>query len=74
MNQTVKCETSANPPRRQRGFRSDKSIEKAIAEVAELLGLPVEAVKLAYPSGVSAHTDSNIGNLRKQWEKWETFG
>lgn len=69
MKGNVPATSRSNPLRRRRRFRSDKSIANVMADMAEQLGLPVEAFGLQYPSGVSAHADSNIGNLRKQWRR-----
>ncbi|MEV8518614.1 hypothetical protein ABZR86_02340 [Dyella marensis] len=56
-------------PRRQTVLHDDGSIQNAVNVIERVFKLPKGSVRLIYPSGVKAHIDSTVGNLRKRWAK-----
>jgi hypothetical protein len=49
---------------------SDWRIGRAEAWIADVLGLPVEAVRLVLPGGKrQARSDKTLGALRRDWSK-----
>lgn len=52
---------------RHRKVRKDASIIAITRKLETLLGLPHGSVKLCYPSGRKARSDSTVGNLQKNW-------
>ncbi len=56
-------------PIRYKVFRSDASIESAQRTIETKFGLPRDSVKLVYPSGRKARSDSTVGTLVGNWEK-----
>ena len=53
---------------RLRKPRSDWRVGRAEAWIADVLGVPVEAVRLVLPGGKrQARSDKTLGALRKDW-------
>ncbi|MFY9268465.1 MAG: hypothetical protein WAO55_01815 [Candidatus Manganitrophaceae bacterium] len=55
-------------PSRFRKFREDASIATAEKTLERLAGLPQGSIKLVFPSGRKARTDSTVGVLIEKWE------
>lgn len=55
-------------PKRFKILRSDASVESATLTITKISGLPRNSIKLVYPSGRKARSDSTIGALVKQWD------
>lgn len=56
-------------PTRYKVLRIDAYIETAQKTIEEKFGLPNGAVKLIYPSGRKARSDSTVGALLNHWER-----
>jgi hypothetical protein len=54
-------------PTRFRKFREDASIATVEKTIAEISGLPEGSVRIVYPSGRKARSDSDVGKLKKYW-------
>lgn len=56
-------------PRRQAKLHDDGSISNAVRQIETVFDLPKGSVRLEYPSGRKARSDSNVGNVRTAWKK-----
>ena len=55
-------------PSRYRKAKSNSSIATVQRTLEAKFGLPEGSVKLVYPSGRKARTDSSVGALRTHWD------
>lgn len=55
-------------PIRCRKFRKDASIASVTRFIEQNFGLPVGSIRIEYPSGRKARTDSAVEYLLKSWE------
>lgn len=55
-------------PTRYRRAKANSSIFSAQKTIEAMFGLPRGSIKLVYPSGRRARTDSTVGVLRDHWE------
>jgi len=55
--------------RRQARLHDDGSISNAVRQIESVFDLPKGSVRLEYPSGRKARSDSNVGNVREAWKK-----
>jgi hypothetical protein len=62
-----RTQLKADGATRHRKVRKDASIVAATRMIEKLFGLPKSSVKLCYPSGRKARSDSTIGALQKNW-------
>jgi hypothetical protein len=53
---------------RLRSPRSDWRLGRAERWIADLLGIPTDAVRLLLPDGRDARSDKTLGSLRKDWK------
>ena len=56
-------------PTRYRVAKKDASIESIQTTLEKKFGLPAGSIKLIYPSGRKARSDSTVGALRAHWER-----
>lgn len=56
-------------PIRYKALRVDARIEAAAKTIEDKFKLPRGSVKLVYPSGRKARSDSTIGALLNRWDK-----
>lgn len=54
---------------RSRKFRDDASIVSVTRSIEEKFGFPKGSVRIQYPSGRKARTDSTLGKLKKAFEE-----
>jgi hypothetical protein len=48
--------------------RSDAPVDSIVKTIEETFNLPIGSVKLQYPSGRKARSDTTINHLRKKWD------
>lgn len=56
-------------PIRFKVFRSDASVQSAQRTLERKFGLPMGSVKVVYPNGRRARSDSTVGALLKYWDR-----
>ncbi len=56
-------------PTRYKALRSTASIQSAQSTVERIFGLPRGSVRLIYPSGRKAYSNSTVGALLTRWAK-----
>ena len=56
-----------DPPRRQRGARSDASVGSIEKDIERTYGLPPDSVQINKPMGRDARSDKTIGKLKKEY-------
>ncbi|BDI07571.1 hypothetical protein CATMQ487_45410 [Sphaerotilus microaerophilus] len=54
---------------RHRAARSDAPVDSIVKKIEKTFKLPEGSVKLQYPSGRKARSDTTINHLRKKWVK-----
>jgi len=64
-------EKRESTPSRYRRAKSDCSIESLQKNIEETFGLPEGSIKIVYPTGRKARTDSDVGALRRSWGRDE---
>lgn len=64
-----KTKTKAESAKRHRTARSDAPVDSIVKKIETMFNLPQGSVKLQYPSGRKARSDSTIGAFRKRWDK-----
>lgn len=63
-----KTKKKAESAKRHRKARSDAPIDSIVKTIEETFNLPEGSVKLQYPSGRKARSDTTINQLRKKWD------
>jgi predicted MarR family transcription regulator len=63
-----KTKKKAESAKRHRTARSDAPIDSIVKAIEETFKLPEGSVKLQYPSGRKARSDTTINQLRKKWD------
>ena len=59
----------AAKPIRYKKAKSDALVPSIQATIEKKFGLPAGSVKLVYPSGRKARSDSTVGAVRAHWDK-----
>ncbi|MEN9866535.1 MAG: hypothetical protein RL748_2125 [Pseudomonadota bacterium] len=62
-----KTKKKAENAKRHRTARSDAPVDSIVKKIEKTFNLPEGSVKLQYPSGRKARSDTTINNLRKKW-------
>jgi len=63
-----KTKRKADNAKRHRPARSDAPVDSIVKKIEEIFNLPDGSVRLQYPSGRKARTDTTIGQLRRKWD------
>lgn len=66
LNKTKKKAESA---KRHRTARSDAPVDSIVKKIEQTFNLPEGSVKLQYPSGRKARSDTTVNHLRKKWNE-----
>jgi hypothetical protein len=59
----------AAKPIRYKRAKSDALVPSIQATIEKKFGLPAGSIKLVYPSGRKARSDSTVGAVRAHWDK-----
>ena len=63
-----KTKSKAENAKRHRSARFDAPVDSIVKKIEKAFDLPTGSVKLQYPSGKKARSDTNIFALRKKWD------
>ena len=63
-----KTKKKAENAKRHRTARSDAPVDSIVKKIEKAFNLPEGSVKLQYPSGRKARSDTTINHLRKNWD------
>ena len=62
-----KTQKKAQSAKRHRTARSDAPVDSIVKKIESMFNLPAGSVKLQYPSGRKARSDTTVGALRRKW-------
>lgn len=68
VNELKRLQRRSQSARRYRKAYRTTEIATITKRIADVFSLPVDSIRLIYPTGRKAHSNATVGSLRDRWE------